>query len=48
MVYGEVYVPDRKDKDGNFMAAETIEKMAHDFMKNKDYVLKKNAPAPMV
>ena len=34
IVYGEVYVPDRRDTDGNFMTAETIEKMAHDFMKN--------------
>lgn len=32
IVYGEVYVPDRKDTDGNFMTAETIEKMAHDFL----------------
>lgn len=34
IVFGEVYVPDRKDTDGNFMTAETIEKMAHDFMMN--------------
>ena len=34
IVYGEVYVPNVKDTDGNFMTAETIEKMAHDFMKN--------------
>ena len=34
IVYGEVYVPDRRDSDGNFMTAETIEKMAHDFMMN--------------
>ena len=34
IVYGEVYVPDRKDSDGNYMTAETIEKMAHGFMKN--------------
>lgn len=26
IVFGEVYVPDRKDTDGNFMTAETIEK----------------------
>ena len=32
IVYGEVYVPDRRDTDGNYMTAETIEKMAHDFM----------------
>ena len=25
-------MPDRKDTDGNFMTAATIEKMAHDFM----------------
>ena len=35
IVYGEVYVPDRRDTDGNFMTAETIEKMAHDFLANK-------------
>ena len=35
IVYGEVYVPDRRDTDGNFMTAETIEKMAHDFMMNR-------------
>ena len=35
IVFGEVYVPDRKDTDGNFMKAETIEKMAHDFLANK-------------
>ncbi|MDR1648875.1 MAG: XkdF-like putative serine protease domain-containing protein [Synergistaceae bacterium] len=33
IVYGEVYVPDKKDSDGNWMTAETIEKMAHDFMR---------------
>ena len=35
IVFGEVYVPSRKDTDGNFMTAETIEKMAHDFLANK-------------
>ena len=35
IVFGEVYVPNRRDTDGNFMTAETIEKMAHDFMMNK-------------
>ena len=35
IVFGEVYVPDVKDTDGNFMTEETIEKMAHDFLKNK-------------
>ena len=34
IVFGEVYVPDRKDTDGNFMTAETIEDMAHDFLAN--------------
>ena len=34
LVYGEVYVPDEKDTDGNWMEAETIEKMAHDFMED--------------
>lgn len=32
IVYGEVYVPNQRDTDGNFMTAETIEKMAHDFL----------------
>ena len=35
IVFGEVYVPNRKDTDGNFMTAETVEKMAHDFMLNQ-------------
>ena len=35
IVFGEVYVPDRRDTDGNFMTAETIEKMAHDFLAKK-------------
>ena len=34
IVFGEVYVPDRRDTDGNFMTAATIEKMAHDFLAN--------------
>jgi hypothetical protein len=34
IVYGEVYVPNEKDTDGNWMTSETIEKMAHDFMEN--------------
>ena len=34
IVFGEVYVPDVKDTDGNFMTKETIEKMAHDFLAN--------------
>ncbi|MDR1514913.1 MAG: XkdF-like putative serine protease domain-containing protein [Synergistaceae bacterium] len=32
IAYGEVYVPNEKDTDGNWMTPETIEKMAHDFM----------------
>lgn len=45
IVYGIVYEPDTVDLQGDFMSAETIEKMAHDFMenyqnidKNHDYV----------
>lgn len=34
IVYGEVYVPNEKDTDSNWMSAETIEKMAHDFMED--------------
>ena len=34
IVFGEVYVPDRRDSDGNYMTAATIEKMAHDFLAN--------------
>ena len=37
IVFGEVYVPNRRDTDGNFMTAETVEKMAHDFMLNKHF-----------
>ena len=33
IVYGEVYVTDKKDYDGNWMTEETVEKMAHDFMR---------------
>lgn len=33
IVWAEVYAPDRPDADGEFMRAETIEKMAYDFMK---------------
>jgi hypothetical protein len=33
MVWAEVYAPDRPDADGEFMRAETIEKMAYDFMR---------------
>lgn len=35
IVYGEVYAPNRPDSDNEFMTAETIEKMAHDFLRNK-------------
>lgn len=34
IVMAEVYVPGVPDTDGEFMSAETIEKMAHDFMRN--------------
>jgi hypothetical protein len=34
LVYSEVYAPDRPDTDGEYMDAETILKMAHDFAKN--------------
>jgi hypothetical protein len=34
IVYGEVYVPDEKDADGNWMTSEMIEKMAHGFMED--------------
>ena len=33
VVYGEVYIPNKKDSDGNWITADTIEKMAHDFMR---------------
>jgi hypothetical protein len=33
IVWAEVYAPDRPDADGEFMRAETIEKMAYDFMR---------------
>jgi hypothetical protein len=35
IVWGEVYAPNRPDADGEFMDAETIRKMAYDFMVNK-------------
>lgn len=34
IVYGEVYVPNEKDSQGQWMTAEEIEKMAHRFMEN--------------
>lgn len=33
IVYAEVYAPDRCDADNEFMRAEHIEKMAHDFLR---------------
>ena len=35
LVYGEVYSPMRPDSDGDIMDAETIKKMAHDFMRKQ-------------
>lgn len=35
IVYGEVYIPDIPDSDGEFMNREEIEKMAHGFMANQ-------------
>lgn len=34
IVVGEVYAPQRPDSDGEFMTAETIEKMAYNFLRN--------------
>lgn len=34
IVYGEVYAPNVPDSQGDFMTAETIKAMAHEFMKN--------------
>ena len=33
LVYGEVYAPLRPDSDGDIMDADTIKKMAHDFLR---------------
>jgi hypothetical protein len=33
IVWAEVYAPDRPDADGEFMRAETIEKMSYEFMR---------------
>lgn len=33
IVYGEVYIPNLPDSDGDFMTTETIRDMAHDFMR---------------
>lgn len=35
MVWGEVYIPNKPDSDGEFMTAETIRKMAHTFIKKQ-------------
>lgn len=36
LVYGEVYAPDRPDVHNEFMSAESIKKMAHNFIKNNN------------
>lgn len=35
IVYGEVYAPNRPDAQGEFMRADEIRKMAHNFVKSK-------------
>lgn len=35
LVYGEVYAPMKPDSDGEFMTAEEIQKMAHDFVRSQ-------------
>ena len=35
LVFGEVYVPNDRDTDGNWMTADTIEKMAHAFLHDR-------------
>jgi hypothetical protein len=35
IVMGEVYAPNRPDSDGEFMTAEEIQKMAHDFVRQQ-------------
>lgn len=35
IVYGEIYAPNRPDAQGEFMTAEEIQKMAHEFMSSK-------------
>lgn len=35
LVYGEVYAPDRPDSQGEFMRADEIRKMAHDFARRE-------------
>ena len=35
MVWAEVYAPNRPDSDGEYMDAETIEKMAYEFMRKQ-------------
>lgn len=34
MVWAEVYAPNRPDSDGEFMSADTIRKMAYNFLRN--------------
>jgi hypothetical protein len=34
LVYGEVYAPDKLDSQNDFMTAETIRKMGHEFLAN--------------
>lgn len=34
IVYGEVYIPEVPDAHGEFMTSETIQKMAHEFLRN--------------
>jgi hypothetical protein len=33
LVWGEVYAPNRPDVDGEYMTAEAVQKMAHEFMR---------------
>lgn len=35
LVYGEIYAPMRPDSDGEYMTAEEIKKMAHDFVRRQ-------------
>lgn len=35
MLYGEVYAPNRPDAQGEYMTAETIRKMAHQFVRDR-------------
>lgn len=38
LVFGEVYLPNVPDADNEFMTAETIQKMAYEFMKRGEYL----------